>query len=593
MSFPFRFLICNIFLSLLLGFLLLLKKRLNNHITLHAQYRLWYIFIFALFLPFLPFGLPAPEGFFLTVLDLFSHGSVSSPDALGVRTAAALSSEDMQIQDLSAAVSSSDPLIHKILWWVWLGGIFLTAVFFILSMIKIYLLRKNSAPITDQTEPELYRQYCSCMKELNLKRSVALYASCRLTAPVSYGWLRPKIIIPSDLDIVLSREDIRFIFLHELIHYKHRDFLLNSTVCILQILYWFNPFLWFGFSRMKKDREISCDHAVLQAVGKENSLQYGYTLIRYAEKMQKKTFFTPLSTLGDSKSTIRQRILEIADYRKDSLSKKIKSAGLFLFVIGLVYCSSPLFTIYASMDSSFGLSGQDWETLDAASFFDGMEGSFVLYDMQEEKYHIYNPALSALRISPYSTFKIYSGLFALEENIISPEADALPWDGTSAAFPVWEKEQTLTSAMKNSVNWYFQRLDEQMGLSALYQYYSRISYGNCDLSGGIEGYWADSSLKISAAEQVSLLAGLLQNQWDFQEKNLEAVKNAMFLSDTPYGKLYGKTGTGAEKGDGVGWFVGFLEQGDEIYCFTANLLGKDARGETAYQITLDVLSSLL
>lgn len=85
--------------------------------------------------------------------------------------------------------------------------------------------------------------------------------------------------------------------------------------------------------------------------------------------------------------------------------------------------------------------------------------------------------------------------------------------------------------MQNSVNWYFQNLDSQTGLPSLHAYYQKISYGNCDLTAGIHDYWAESSLKISPVEQVILLSELLENKWGFDEQNIQAVKNALYLSD--------------------------------------------------------------
>ena len=69
-----------------------------------------------------------------------------------------------------------------------------------------------------------------------------------------------------------------------------------------------------------------------------------------------------------------------------------------------------------------------------------------------------------------------------------------------------------------------------------------------DLSAGIEDYWSESSLKISPVEQVILLSELLENKWEFEEKNIQAIKDALFISDTSIGKLYGKTGTGSLNG---------------------------------------------
>lgn len=152
-------------------------------------------------------------------------------------------------------------------------------------MIKIYLLRKHAYLITRQKEPDLYHRFFTCMQELHMKHNIKLYASCNLSSPISYGWIRPTVIIPQDLDILLSEEDVRYIFLHELQHYKHKDTILNNLVCLLQIIYWFNPFIWYGFRQLQKDREIACDNSVISVIGKEKCMNYGYTIIKYAENM--------------------------------------------------------------------------------------------------------------------------------------------------------------------------------------------------------------------------------------------------------------------------------------------------------------------
>ncbi|MDO4305366.1 MAG: BlaR1 family beta-lactam sensor/signal transducer [Eubacteriales bacterium] len=595
MAFPLHFLISNVFISILLSCILFSKKILKKHITLKAQYHLWYIFVFALFLPFLPYKLFTPERLFLLIQQLVCRKSYSPSSALAGNTVSTPAAPILGLNDFSTAIASSGTVLNIILWGIWMAGMFTAALFTIYTMVKIYLLRKNAYLITKQAEPDLYCQFFASMQELHIKREVKLYASCTLPSPVSYGLIRPTIIIPQDLDILLSEEDVRYIFLHELQHYKHKDTILNYFVCLLQIIYWFNPFIWYGFRQLQKDREIACDNSVISVIGKEKCLNYGYTMIKYTEHMQKGMFFSPLSALGGSKDTIRQRIIEIADYKSDSVCQRIKSIGVMILTLLLVYCSSPLFTTYASQNSSFHLKSDNWESIDVGSYFDGADGSFVLYDMANDQFQIYNKEFGEQQVSPDSTFKIYSGLFALEENIISPDSSLQKWDGTEQAFDSWNHDQTLTTAMQNSVNWYFQDLDSQLGLATLSSYYHKISYGNCDLSGGIAQYWAESSLKISPVEQVILLSDLLENKWDFQEQNIDAVKNSLFISDTPAGKLYGKTGTGSVNGQNVnGWFIGFIEKDGSIYCFATNLQNSEiCTGSKASEITMNILDSIL
>lgn len=595
MTFSVRFLICNIFITMLLGCILFFKKAFKKHITKNVQHRLWYIFVFTLFLPFMPYKVFSPEKLLLQIQQIFSQSATRSASILQKNTTASLSTLDLGLSDFPTAAVSSNSILNTVLWGIWITGMILTSSFFIYTVIKIYLLRKNAYPITALTEPDLYHQYADCLTKLHIRRNVRLYASCSLSSPVSYGYFHPTVIIPQDLDIVLSEKDIHFIFLHELQHYKRKDMFLNLLVCLLQIVYWFNPFIWYGFHQLQKDREIACDYSVIGVIGKEQCMNYGYTLIRYAKQMKRGMFLSPISTIGGSKETIEQRIIEIADYKKDTRLKKAKSTGVILLILSLVYFGSPLFTVYASSNSSFQMTDISWQDIDLSSYFKGTDGTFVLYDLTNDRYQIYNEKLSKKRISPDSTFKIYSGLFALEENIISPDSSLQKWDKTRQPFDTWEQDQTLAAAMDNSVNWYFQDLDRQLGLPTLYSYYNKISYGNCDLTGGIDHYWAESSLKISPVEQVTLLSDLLQNKWGFEEQNIEAVKDALFLSDTSIGKLYGKTGTGLADGQNInGWFVGFLEKEDHIYCFASNLQSSEiSTGSTASEITIAVLNQLL
>lgn len=591
MTFHLQFFISNIFISILLCILLFTKRFCKKHMTLNVQYRLWYIFTFVLLLPFIPYQLFRPGRFFLFIRHFFVQNTVNSGHILAQNEAVSALSSDLRIQDFSAAVSLQNRIWSNLLLYVWIAGMVLTALFFTYTMLKIYRLRKHAYLITAKKEPDLYRIYQSCLNELNIQKQVRLYASCTLSSPVSYGFILPKIIIPQDLDILLSENEIRFVFLHELQHYKHRDSILNNMVCLLQILYWFNPLIWYAFHQLRKDREIACDHSVLRVIGKEECMNYGYTILRYAENMQNKMFLSPLSSIGGNKNTIRQRIVEIAEYQKDSVFRKLKSTGILFLALLVAYCSSPLFMVNAS--SSTSLETEKWKEFDASSYFGNAEGSFVLYDRNSGQYQVYNKELSEKQVSPESTFKIYSALFALEDNIISPNDSYQKWDGTEQPFDTWAQDQTLDTAMQNSVNWYFQNLDHELGLPVLYSYYNKISYGNGNLSGGVDSYWSNS-LKISPFEQVQLLSDLLQNKWGFRPENIEAVKDSMYIADTAFGKLYGKTGTGNRGGANAnGWFIGFLEQEQNTYCFAVNLQqAEDASGSAASDIAVRILGDL-
>ena len=225
--------------------------------------------------------------------------------------------------------------------------------------------------------------------------------------------------------------------------------------------------------------------------------------------------------------------------------------------------------------------------------FGSYEGSFVLYDAGADIWEIYNEKKAGTRVSPDSTYKIFDALMALEEGVITPDSSTLAWDGTECAFDAWNSDQDLTSAIQNSVNWYFQSIDRQAGRDTVADFYDRIGYGNCDTSGDISSYWMESTLKISPVEQVELLTGLYYNEFGFSQKNTDAVKASLKLLSGQSGTLSGKTGTGMVDGKNVnGWFVGYVEQPENVYFFAVNIQGREgAAGSAASDLALSVLRS--
>ena len=187
-----------------------------------------------------------------------------------------------------------------------------------------------------------------------------------------------------------------------------------------------------------------------------------------------------------------------------------------------------------------------------------------------------------------------SALFGLEEGIITPEDSLIAWNGENYPFEAWNADQTLQSAMSASVNWYFQSVDEQLGAADLSKYIQKIGYGNENMSGDFSSYWMESSLKISPIEQVELLTKLHNNSFDFSPENINAVKDAIRLSSSDAGTLYGKTGTGRVDGKDVnGWFIGYIETADNTYFFAVNIgADGDATGSAATEITMSILSDL-
>jgi beta-lactamase class D len=247
------------------------------------------------------------------------------------------------------------------------------------------------------------------------------------------------------------------------------------------------------------------------------------------------------------------------------------------------------------------LKAEKTATDDLSSYFTGYEGCFVLFDQNKNEYLIHNEPKSMKQVSPCSTFKIVNGLIGLDTKVLKDENTTIKWDGTVYPKDVWNKDQTLASAITNSTFWYFQQSASGVGAERMQNYIDKIQYGNKDISGGISQFWEQSSLKISPKEQVEMLRNLYTYQIPISKENIDIIKEILVLSKENGAVLSGKTGSGL-KASGrfipqgiddeyiIGWFVGYVERDNNVYYFATNIEGeKDAYGGKAKEITLKIL----
>ncbi len=234
---------------------------------------------------------------------------------------------------------------------------------------------------------------------------------------------------------------------------------------------------------------------------------------------------------------------------------------------------------------------------DLSEFFGGREGCFVLYDTQADNYIRYNPKGCAQRFSPCSTFKIPNSLIALQTGVATGPEFSLKWDGVTRSIAAWNQDHTMRSAMSNSVVWFYQELARRIGPQRMADQVRRLDYGNCDTSGGITNFWLESTLLISADEQVAFLRRLWADSLPASQDAQNTTRGLIELAHSDDGRiLYGKTGSGGDLKANtyrLGWFVGCVTKGERRLLFATRITGRaDAGGRQARKITEDILKTL-
>lgn len=223
--------------------------------------------------------------------------------------------------------------------------------------------------------------------------------------------------------------------------------------------------------------------------------------------------------------------------------------------------------------------------LDVAEFFSDHNGTFILRDVNTGETFVYNQERANTRQTPESTFKVPNALIGLQVKAVRDEYDVKRWDGVKREFDTWNRDHTLGSAMRESAIWYYQTMARDIGEQQMNDWIQKISYGNEDISGGIDHFWLSSSLKISPLEQVDFMEKLYREELPFDRPVMKTVKRMMIQEEGGHYTLYGKTGTRLSD-LGLGWFVGFIKIDNRSYVFVTNI---DSTGTKAKNITLDIL----
>ncbi len=217
--------------------------------------------------------------------------------------------------------------------------------------------------------------------------------------------------------------------------------------------------------------------------------------------------------------------------------------------------------------------------------FNGKEGTMVLKNLKNGQTYVYNEERSMKRFTPESTFKVPHALIGLETGAVRDEYEVKRWDGIIRPFEAWNRDHSLASAMRESAIWFYQDMAKDIGETKMQEYVNRVGYGNRDISGGIDSFWLDSSLEISAVEQVDFMERLVGEELPFAEKQQKTVKRMMIQDEQDAYILHGKTGTRLSD-YGLGWYVGYVETKKGKWVFAVNLNGS---GSEAKQIVLEVL----
>ena len=195
---------------------------------------------------------------------------------------------------------------------IWAIGAALNLAMLLVGMWRLTRLRSARVPGSGTTISESLQE---TSKAFGLLRSVTIVRSERDAVLVTWGVLRPKVVLPVDAD-AWARERVDVVLAHELAHIARGDWLIQTVAEVCKAVYWFNPLFWIACARLRHESERACDDAVMN-LGITSHV-YASELLQLARSFgRRRQAWLPAPAMAARPSNLERRVRAMLNARLD------------------------------------------------------------------------------------------------------------------------------------------------------------------------------------------------------------------------------------------------------------------------------------
>lgn len=189
-------------------------------------------------------------------------------------------------QKESKVDNSYERLLYNLVFWVWIFGVVIMLLYFGLSYVLTYTY------ITRRSMKCEKEEMLSAIKSIStickMKKTPQLYLLKDVNfSPFTIGLFNKKIFLP---DREYIQKDLQYIITHEIVHCKERDISIKLLAILVNIIHWFNPFVWLMVKSVEQDIELNCDEIVLKKKDLNERKEYSEIIMSYIQTNQPKKF---------------------------------------------------------------------------------------------------------------------------------------------------------------------------------------------------------------------------------------------------------------------------------------------------------------
>lgn len=213
-----------------------------------------------------------------------------------------------------------------------------TLMFIIIVIVQNYKLKRRIYSVCYlMTDKEILKVLSGCKQELMIEKEIPVYICDYAHSPFISGIFRPRIVLPN---IEFSIGELRYVFLHELTHWKNHDALLKYLLLLINVVHWFNPLAYMIRRDIDRFCESFCDKSVTNSMNNEERRQYSELILSVQWHLADQNI--NLSSAFSDKRKIERRVNMIM--KTENSKKWIR---IFAVVMTLALAFGGTVTVYA------------------------------------------------------------------------------------------------------------------------------------------------------------------------------------------------------------------------------------------------------
>lgn len=283
----------TLYSSILYFVIILFKRIFRSHLSIWMHYALWGLFVLRLLVPVtfesgvrlitLPASTAGAQGNALQdgAAVHMPSGDESATVWMPGEEPPAYSQADPQVQE-GAPDNIPEPQMPlpapvvidwaRIAAYVYIAGVGVMLALHGLMQIRLHKwLRETAAPVPEGTRAV----YEACRQEMGIGKAPRLCVQKTYSSPALTLELRPRLLLPAELNGDMLRYAIR----HELTHFRHKDHIVRLLMLVLRSFYWFHPIVWIAFRQMEADMEAACDASVVKDLDTAQKKNYALSIL--------------------------------------------------------------------------------------------------------------------------------------------------------------------------------------------------------------------------------------------------------------------------------------------------------------------------